>query len=98
MQPIQLSDALYLRAQQRATAAGFQSVDDYVAEIVASDISACSENFDHLFTPELVAQLDHIQAEAQAGASTFSPEDVNAHFRRKSEAWHRTRLAGSTVG
>jgi hypothetical protein len=90
MQPVQLPDQLYQQAQQRAHAAGFQSVDEYVAQIVESDVSAASEDFDHFFTPEIVAELDQIRAEIQAGAKTYSSEEVDEFFRQKSQAWRET--------
>lgn len=87
MHQVQLSDQLYQQAQQRAAEAGFQSVDEYVAEIVESDVSASSENYDHIFTPEVLAELDQARAAVQAGGKTYSPEEVDEHFRQKSQAW-----------
>lgn len=90
MHPVQLPDQLYQKAQQRAQAAGFQSVDEYVAEIVESDVSAALEDYDHFFTPEIVAELDQIRAEVQAGAKTYSSEEVDEFFRQKSQARRET--------
>ena len=87
MHNIQLSDQLYQQAQRRAIEAGFLSVDDYVAEIVDSDVSVSAENYDHFFTPDIVGQLDQINTEAKAGAKTYTAEEVDEHFRQKSQAW-----------
>jgi hypothetical protein len=90
MHPVQRPDQLYQQAQQRAHAAGFQSVDEYVAEIVESDVSAAAEDFDHFFTPEIVSELDQIRSEVQAGAKTYSSEEVDEFFRQKSQTWRET--------
>lgn len=86
MQPIQLSDHVYQRAQQRAAEAGYPTVDEYVAEIVESALES-SADFDHLFTAEIVAELDQLHADVQAGGKNYSSHDVDEHFRRKSQAW-----------
>ncbi len=86
MHSIQLSDHVYLRAQQRATEAGFPTVDEYVTEIVESELVSAT-NLDHLFTAEILAQLDQIHVEVQGGAKTYSSCDVDEHFQRKSQAW-----------
>lgn len=87
MQQIQLSDQIYQQAQQRAAEAGFQTVDEYVAEIVESDVLTAAADFDHLFTPEVVDQLDQLYTQVQNGAKTYSPQEVDDHFERKSQAW-----------
>lgn len=87
MQHVQLSDRLFQQAQQRADAAGFQSVDDYVAEIVENELLDVVLNVDHVFTPEVLADLDRIRADVQSGAPTHSQAEVDEHFRRKTEAW-----------
>lgn len=87
MPVIQLSDQLYDQARQRASKAGFPTVDEYVADVVASDVSDDLANFSHIFTPEVVAKLEEIDAEMRAGGKTFTSEEVDEFLRRKSEAW-----------
>jgi hypothetical protein len=89
MHHVQLSEQLYRLARQRASEAGFQSVDDYVAEIVESEVSAATANLDHFFTPEILAELDQIHAAVQAGAKTYTAEEVDEHFRRNASAKRR---------
>ncbi len=60
MQKVQLNDQLYKEAERRAREAGFASVDEFVADRLESDFSEEQENFDHLFTPEVIAELDEI--------------------------------------
>ena len=87
MHQVHLPDPLYEQARQRASEAGFQSVDEYVAEIVESDICAGAADYDHLFTPEVVAELEQIHAEMKVGGKTLTPEEVDESLRRKSQAW-----------
>lgn len=91
MQHIQLSDQLYKQAQRRASEVGFQSVDEYVAEMIETDVGISTENFDHFFTPQIIAELDQIQAEIKAGGKTYTQDEIDEHFRRKSQAWRETQ-------
>jgi len=86
MSPIQLSDQVYQRAQQRAVEAGFDSVDDYVAEIIENELATVA-NQDHFFTAEILAQLDQLHTDVQSGAKTYSSQEVDEHFQRRSQAW-----------
>lgn len=86
MQQIQLTDSLYRDAQRRAAAAGFASVDEYVAQVVSEDLVEVT-NDDHLFTPERLAHLDHVSAAIDAGGKTHTAEQVAEHFERKRRAW-----------
>lgn len=87
MPVVQLSDQLYDQARQRASEAGFQSVDEYVADVLASDVGDDLANYAHIFTPEVVAELEKIDVEMKAGGKTFTSEEVDEFLRRKSEAW-----------
>jgi hypothetical protein len=87
MQKVQLTDQLYQEAQRRAAEAGFASVDEYIADVVTQDVADDAENFDHLFTPQVVSELEQISATAKAGGKTYSSEEVRKHFQKKSDAW-----------
>jgi len=87
MHHVQLSDLLYEKAKLRAKEAGFSDVDAFIAEVLEADLSEEAADFDHLFTPERLAHLDRISAEVKAGAKTYTPEEVRAHFRKKHDAW-----------
>lgn len=91
MQSIQLSDQLYQEALRRACDAGFESVDQYIAEIVKHHVNSSGDDYDKIFTPQVIAQLNHIHAEVQAGAKTFSQEEVEQHFMQKAQAWPEHR-------
>jgi hypothetical protein len=93
MPHVQLPDRLYEQAQKLAGDAGFQSVDDYVADLVESEASADAGNFDHLFTPDVVAELEQIHAEMKRGGKALTAEEVDEQLRQKSQAWRETHTA-----
>lgn len=76
MPQVELDDQVFKVAQRRAAEAGFSSVDEYVADVVVHDTDDEADNFDHLFTPEVVARLDQISNEMKAGKSV-SMEEVD---------------------
>jgi len=82
MHQIQLNDQLYLAAQRRASAAGFVTVDEYVADVLEHDLHEESEDFDYLFTPERLAHIDRAAAQIDAGQGIPS-DQVRDHFRQK---------------
>ncbi len=82
MYQIQLADQLYQEAERRASAAGFVSVDEYVADVLQHDLQEETENFDYLFTPERLAHIDRAAAQIDAGQG-IPAEQVRDHFRQK---------------
>jgi hypothetical protein len=82
MQQIQLNDQLYREAQRRASIAGFITVDEYVADVLQSDLLEETENFENLFTRERLAHIDRAAAQIDAGQG-IPAEQVRDHFRRK---------------
>ncbi len=95
MQSVQLNDELYGQAARCAQAVGFASVDDYVADLIAEDVSnddTAAENLDHLFTPERLAdftperlaRIDAAAANFRAGGKTYTADEVREHFRKRS--------------
>jgi hypothetical protein len=85
MRQIQLDDQLYQEAQRRASAAGFATVDRYVADVLQNDLHEETENLDHLFTPERLAHIDRAAAQIDADQG-ISAEHVRDHFRQKHKA------------
>ena len=81
MHQIHLNDQLYQEAQRRASAAGFLTVDEYVADVVQHDLQEETENFDYLFTPDRLAHADRAAAQIDAGQG-ISAEQVRDHFRQ----------------
>ena len=86
MHHVQLNDQLYEQAKRRASEGGFKSVDDYVADVVSLDIEDPEENFDHIFTPEVLAELDAASAQAKAG-HTFNVKEARAELARRRAEW-----------
>jgi hypothetical protein len=86
MHQVQLNDRLYEEAERRARAAGFASVDEFVAHQLESDFSDVQEDFDDHFTSEVVAHLDRISEEMKAGKSV-SMEEVDGHLADVRETW-----------
>ena len=85
MHQVRLNDQLYQQAQRRATEAGFASVDQYIADVLAHELEEEVDDLDRFFTPERLAQIDRAAAQIKAGES-FSSEQVREHFRQKREA------------
>lgn len=77
---------MYQKAKERAAAAGFGSVEAFVADLVADDLLD-ADNFDHLFTPAVVADLRRISTEADGGAPTFTSEELRDYLRKVSANW-----------
>ncbi len=87
MPEVRLDDQVFKVAQRRASEAGFASVEEYIADVVTQDVADDTENFDLLFTPQVVNELEQISAVARAGGKTYTSEEVREHFRKKSDAW-----------
>lgn len=81
MHQVHLSDNLYEQARRRAQESGFTDVDEYIAEVVASDLEEIDVT--QLFTPERLARLDRISAEVKAGSRTYTEEELDTHFSDK---------------
>jgi hypothetical protein len=84
MQQIQLDDQLFQEARRRAAEVGFESVDQYVADVLQHDLED-ADNLDHLFTPERLAHIDRAAAQIDAGQGLTAGQ-VREHFRQKRNA------------
>ena len=90
MPQIQIDEKIFNAAQRRATDGGYSSVDAYVTDVLVHDLTEDGEgtpNLDHLFTPQVIAELKQISEKARAGGKTYSSEEVRQHFRSRSQAW-----------
>lgn len=87
MHHVQLDSQLYQEAQRRAAEAGFDSVDEYVADVLRHDLED-GENLDHLFTPERLAHIDRAAAQIDAGLG-IPAEQVRAHLAKRRDEWLR---------
>lgn len=89
MHQVQLTDELYKEAERRARAAGFSSVDEFVADRLASEFADGQDNYDHLFTPEVLTDLDRISADMKASGKSYTMEEVDKHLEQKRQEWLR---------
>lgn len=87
MPQVELSDQAFEAAQRRAAEGGYSTVEEYIADIVACDVSGAGQDFDHLFTPERLAELERISTEIKAGGKTHSMGEAREHFDKKRKAW-----------
>ena len=82
---LELTDQLYDQAKRRAIAAGFETVGEYLADVVSDDLAEETENLDHLFTPGRIAHIDRVIAQVNAGGKTHTAAEVREHFRKRFE-------------
>ena len=66
MHQINLQDEMYEEARRRAATAGFASVDEFVADVLAQDFHL-DDTFDQFFTPQRLALVDESIADVAAG-------------------------------
>ena len=88
MPTVNVSNELYQLIQQSALNAGFANVDDYVAEVLSCGFPNDTENFDHLFTPERMAQIAQSEREMDAG-HFYTMEQADAELAKRKENWLR---------
>jgi len=89
MHAVQLPDALYVEAIRAAAASGL-SLEEFVADAVQLHIPD-QENYDHRFTPEVIAHLDRIAADIDAGGKTYTSDGVDQMLFATKEAWLANR-------
>jgi len=87
MPSVQLNDEIFRVAQRKAADKGYSSVDQYIADILVHGPGEESDNFDHLFTPDRIKQLDQISAEVKAGGKTYTTAEIEQYFENKRKAW-----------
>jgi len=90
MPQVQIDDQVFQAAQRRAADGGYTSVEAYITDVVVYDLTNAGEDtpdLDHLFTPQVIGELEQISARAQAGGKTYTSEEVREHFRSKSQVW-----------
>lgn len=64
---VTIPDLLYTEAQRAVAASGFDSMDAYLTDLISHDVQPGTENHDHFFTPEVVAELHAAAAAARTG-------------------------------
>ncbi len=89
MHQILLPDQVYNDAQRRASDAGFNSVDDYIVDLLADEDLVETPDLDHLFTPERIAHIDQVLARVKAGGKTYTMAETRAAISKKRAEWIR---------
>jgi len=90
MRSISVPDQIYALAQEDAVAGGV-SVSAYVVGLIAQAAKTDPEDYGHIFTAEVVRELDQISEAAKAGKPTFSLEEVDASLAATRAAWLEKR-------
>jgi hypothetical protein len=92
MPQIQLSDAKFKIAEQRAAAEGYNSVDEYVADLVPEERAEEKDQFDvdRFFTPERLAHIDKADAMIDAG-HFYTSEESMVELEKRKAAWLKGR-------
>ena len=91
MHHIELSDLVYENVARAATARGYPNIEAYVAAVAKEDLE--SSTLEARFTSEVIAYLDSIAAEIDAGGKTYTLPEMDAHISQKREAWLRDRAS-----
>jgi PHD/YefM family antitoxin component YafN of YafNO toxin-antitoxin module len=86
MHQIQLADELYQQAERRAGDAGYASVDEYIADVLADYLADGPDDFDRLFTPERLAHIDAELAKVKAG-HFLTTEESDAELAKRRAEW-----------
>jgi len=63
------------------------SPEEAIRQLLKQSDQADPDNYDHLFTPEVIADLRSISTEIKAGGKTYTMEEVDEHFAQKRKAW-----------
>jgi predicted transcriptional regulator len=92
MKEIHLSDEVYKKAEAVAAAQGYSTVEEFVSKTIEIDAAEQDGNFDHLFTPEVIAGIRRGMADLEAGSSS-TLEEVERRFALKREAWLKDRAS-----
>ncbi|MFI5385042.1 MAG: hypothetical protein ACHQ50_02885 [Fimbriimonadales bacterium] len=89
---VHLSDRLYSEAREAAAAAGFESVDLFVAEAVRGYLRAEPEAEDAMFTPDVLVEIDKGVDDVLAGR-TLSGQEIDARLAEHRAKWLEDRAS-----
>ena len=85
MYEINLPEQVYKQAT-RAAAAHHLSVEDFIIEAVQLYVQDDLESHDHIFTPQVLAELGAAAAESLSG-KTYSGKRVDDYLAETKAAW-----------
>ncbi len=84
---IEIPEEAYLAVQQQALNGGFETTERYISDIVVSTAMHDSENFDHIFTADIIADLNTISRGIEAGEKTFTMDEVHDRLAETRRKW-----------
>ena len=92
MHSINLNDNVYSKALKLASDRGYRSVDEFIAEVIETEVATGTEDCDRLFTPEVLDAIDRGVADAKAGR-VFAAADMGAHLAQWREEWRKDQAS-----
>lgn len=87
MHQINLDDQLHQYAQRRAAESGCADAQAYVTLMLQMEQQE-GENFDHLFTPERLAEIDRAAAQVEAGEG-ITLDEFDLRLAEFKDQWQR---------
>ena len=93
MPQVELDEQVYKAAERRAAEGGYASVGAYITGIIVEDAAGNVEddsNFDHLFTPERIAEIDEGLADIRAGRG-YTLEQAQAELAKCRAEWRQEK-------
>jgi hypothetical protein len=84
---ISIPDDAYANLKIRAQQEGFGTPEIYMADVIVNHAAIDPVNYDHLFTPDVISELDQICAEIDAGAKMYTLDEVAEHLAENRKAW-----------
>jgi hypothetical protein len=84
---ISIPDEAYATAEKRAQEEGFGSAEMFLSDLVVSSVDSDDDDYQHLFTPEVIAELDAIASKIDAGGKLYTEDEVRASLAANREAW-----------
>jgi len=91
MHSIDPDEHAYSIALRLATERGYKTVEEFISQFLEEEGSTETEDYDRLFTPEVLAAVDRGLADAEAGR-VFSPAEVETHLAQWREECRENRI------
>ncbi len=66
---------------------GFATVDEYITDVLVHELAENADNFDQIFTAEVIENLQAISSEIKAGGKPYTMPEVEKHFEDMRKAW-----------
>ena len=90
---LQLTEQLYNQAKRWAVEAGFDTVDEYIVDVVSEDAAQETTDLDYRFTPQVMTHLNQIQEAIKAGSKTYSEEELDDSLQDRTREWRESHAS-----